>query len=252
MGASGLFQLAAEVASCLPSIVDTTVTADVLLQTTGTATADELQGTFETALDGLVKVLPNVITVGIGGLIATAGWRWWRRPELTVASDGVRVLPSAPNEQTRVYRVRIENEGRQAAENCKPRVDLEIETDGDVTDVSTLCRWAERDQPTRTTINVGEVAEFVLLEYDEHDSRVRFPGADGSGSYAKLFRYDADSGRNTDSAEPSVGVGASQLTQGTAREQRVTVTAENAGSVTGTVTFDGEDGDLNVEVCREQ
>jgi hypothetical protein len=197
-----------------------------------------------------VSLLTSILVVGAGTLLARWSWNRLRRPKLRIAVDGIRVIPSGPNDQTRAYRVRVENAGKRAAENCKPRVDLTVERAGTVTNVSSLGRWAERNRPTRTTINVGETAEFELLEYDENDDRIRFPSGDGTDSYTKLYRFDSDGGRATDDAEPSVAIGVEEIIDGTASERQVLVTAENASSANGRVSFDRTDGHLSVSVER--
>lgn len=233
-----------------PAALSTVCDCLLTVATTATRTATEAAGgsAVDRAVEGLVRELPNLVTVGLGGFLATLGWRLWRRPRLTVPDDGVSVVPSAPNDQTREYRVRVENTGNRAAENCKPRLDLTVETDGVVTDVSTLCKWAEEGTPARTTINVGETAEFVLLEYDEAADRVRFPAGDGSDGPANVLRYDSGDGRATDDAVPCIAVGARELVNGSTDTQEVRVAAENASAAECSVLIqDPEEPDSSDE-----
>ncbi|MEZ3116481.1 hypothetical protein RYH80_11230 [Halobaculum sp. MBLA0147] len=201
-------------------------------------------------LRGLLEEFPNLLTVGVGGFSATLGWRLWKRPRLSVADDGVVVGPSAMNDQTRTYRVRIENTGRRAAENCKPRLDLTVVTDEVVTDVSTLCEWEGREQPTKTTINVGEVAEFTLAEYDEDAERVRFPSGDATAE-SDVFRYEEDETSGRGDGAPCIAIGARELTNGKLRDSTVTVAAENASSVERGVQLCGSDGEFDVVIGED-
>lgn len=108
-----------------------------------------------------VGVLSGVLANFAGNLI----WRRYKKPSLGFEPTGAArfQVDDTGSVNGRVFRVLVNNSGKEAALNCKPKLNLEGELEGDIYEIETSLTWAESNDPSRITINQDETATFNLF-----------------------------------------------------------------------------------------
>jgi hypothetical protein len=148
----------------------------------------------------------------IGGLsggfifsfIRSWAWRKYTKPELTIGSSAATTFEKDEQDEisTRVFRVPIHNEGRSAAQNCKPELRMSGNLDGNEYEINTQLHWFEDQNPSRITINSGERAKYNLLKVQKKETDeyipvdpnfvVQFAGVNGWDEENSITRWEYD------------------------------------------------------------
>lgn len=214
---------------------------------------DELTGLISGPAGFFIGLLGGVSANFIGNYI----WRYYKKPSLVFCPDGeARFQTESEDDVTgRLFRVKVKNTGKEAAENCKPRLNLRGKNDGSEYEVQTNLTWAESDQPTRITINQDEVASFNLFEMKvqysgntvEHSPRfiIKFPNEAGTDD-PNIVRWIYDEEGNLSDAEFLDNLEKDVFTDIEWDEQSIKVTSRNASSISSSISLEE-----NVEHARD-
>lgn len=120
-------------------------------------------------MSALVSGIYPWIAGVLGGLtaktLASWAWRKYTKPNLEFKNEiEDRFEINGDGEpKSRSFRIRIHNNGRTAAENCKPRFKLVGDLGNSRYEIKSSVCWLEADQPSRITINSDETASFELF-----------------------------------------------------------------------------------------
>lgn len=194
----------------------------------------------------------------IGGLSANiaANWVWrkYTKPvlEFEKTAETDFEVDNNENPEARRFKMLVHNNGKTAAKNCKPEIQLKGKYGHSLFDVKRAVCWAEGDHPARITINPGETAEFeffkIVSEIEkegviktERSFYVQFPNSAGDDPTCDVveWRYD----------EEFVAVQGAKFHDRIDKdlfeaieweENNITVTSENTDRIDGYVTLDSE------------
>lgn len=199
-------------------------------------------------------VLGTVISI----VAARYLWNWWRRPILEITDTSTRTVydyntdrwDNAPT----AHQILLTNEGKFAAENCKPVLTLQGESDTHEYRISTPVCWSEGDYPTRQTINRKETIGFDFFRVATRgiDEYVRFPSENGWPDYSQLIVEPLPSfAENADGIVTSVERSDTELEEISDVEWKIStvkVTAQNASSAEAEIDITIADKELTLNV----
>jgi len=232
-----------------------------------------------------VSVITSILSGAIGGFAATSlgtiAVKWFTSPTLEF-NEGVIKKGSSPYEErieTAEYKIQIQNTGRSAATNCKPRVSLEGVHDTTITEpvmtkdgmerneirvtknysVTLIPTWEEEDSPNRIDVNQHEYASFRLFKASTeavgphvHDD-IRFGSVlpeeemqEKDTLFSTPIRVETPSVRTN--TEPNVSY-QSSMDRETFEEidwktKEIIVTSANAKKLHAAIDFEWEEGSL--------
>jgi hypothetical protein len=166
-------------------------------------------------VDPVIPVASAVIGGLFSGLVfallRSFVWRWYTKPKLLLGSTAATSFDTDDSGDiaSRIFRVPIQNDGRSAAENCKPELRMEGKIDHTEYEIRTQLHWYEEENPSRITINSGERAEYNLLRVSKKESDsyidpdptfiVEFADPSGWGAEYNIIKweYHESTGRAT-------------------------------------------------------
>jgi hypothetical protein len=209
-----------------------------------TATPIGTDGTQLQILARTIQLILSVVTVAVGGLLATYFWRRITRPKLNISKDSATIIPLGPDSDTWIYRTAVRNSGRRAAKNCKVKLCYKVNTKEKTYEVSTTEQWAERDNPTRITINAGETSQFNILKYNETDNTISFPSSSDPGPESPIYEYDKNRQSVYQSSQTNIAISPEEIASGDVDCNMIKVTSENAASVEAEIKINIESEDL--------
>jgi hypothetical protein len=162
------------------------------------------------------------------------------------------VVDSSGNPQARRFNILVRNDGKKAAKNCKPKIQLKGENKQSKYDVETTVCWAEGDNPARITINPGETAAFeffkiMVVEEEvgvlktEKSFYVQFPDSSAENETGDIVEwlYDEEFTR-VQGADFHNKIEKDLFKNIVWEDNNVVVTAENASRIDGYVTLDSD------------
>ncbi|WP_433628407.1 hypothetical protein [Halomicrococcus sp. NG-SE-24] len=208
--------------------------------------------TVPSLLSGLSPWIAGVI----GGLSANiaANWLWrkYTKPEL-VFGDTANTDFEVDNDgspEARRFKIVVRNEGRTAAKNCKPKIQLQGKHEGSLYEVERTVCWAEEGHPSRITINPDETAEFEFFKItaeQENDEEVlntnlafyaQFPDSAGEDSTGDVVEwlYD-DEFAQVQGAEFHDKIEKELFEKLEWQTNEIVVTSENTDRIDGFVTL---------------
>lgn len=188
-------------------------------------------GTNESQLMVLTRaaqLILSIVTVAVGGLLATYFWRKITRPDLDILSNPVTTVPLGPDSDIWLYRISIKNNGRRAAKNCKAKLRYSVETEKETYHILSTAQWAESSKPTRIDINADEEAQFNILKYNKKDNTVSFPSSTGGNPESPIYVLNGDKEDSYQTSQPNIAINPGELTSGEIKKNDIKITSENA------------------------
>lgn len=133
--------------------------------------------------------LRSIATAAVGALIAYASWTWLHSPFLYPSSVVHQdIIEVDENESQRSVRVKIQNIGTKAAENCEAVLRLSLDIEGDVIRSFYPVPWLPRraqlvvddeEHTTRTTMPAGRGGTIELIRQYRNGKTQIYPQRGG-------------------------------------------------------------------------
>lgn len=160
------------------------------------------------------SLVPDLATLLVGGIItlvvtvfAKYVWKWYQRPQIQIENVRQAAKEEESDLHVATYQAYVQNTGRSAAENCKPRIHfkgkqiLDYKEENATVLVDAFSCWSEHGKPARITINKDEIVPLDIFRvyedyrdgtFDpEEDRKVRFPSREGWKTYSPVeFQHD--------------------------------------------------------------
>lgn len=229
-----------------------------------------VMGSIPPWLSTIIGNAGSIIAAVLTFVIGRAMWTRLKLPQLKLKglSSISQSDPEIPDEMegrriigANVVEINIKNEGRSAAESCKPEIEFISTTETSRRIVSGTIFWSEVGRPNRVDINRAETARAQILRKEEYETRsiVRFASKHGWPASTAIVRQkhtDEDTNNNRiQELDNLKKIGVEDFLNSSFEKATVRITSKNARGIEADIGIseaEESDSDIIFEIKKQR
>ena len=189
---------------------------------------------FEQLINQISPVFP-ILTVGIGGAVATYIWWWYRRPHFSLAEPSVVRGYDLNEKKYQIMRICVKNEGITAANNCKAKIKLQGSLNSEEYRIDSILEWSQGGNTI--VLNSGEEAFLDVIRINGYGTQIKtndqekkmvevVSGSPSENSTTIESYRKTECGKSFDELWDNIGV--NELLDSQLEENKLILTSKNA------------------------